>query len=183
MKAFLILLFCFIVYGCVSTPESNFYVISDNTQEMLSKKKLKITIYDISLPQYVDRPQIVLQKDESSEIKISEFNRWASDLSIMLKNAFIDNLRNMLPNSNIYALAYGIDFEYVVIIEVEEFIGRLNQSALLKVNWQILNTERKEVYTKRKEYITPVGKTYESYVLAQCKNIQALSFDVAESLK
>lgn len=178
-----VLLFCFILLGCFSTPESKFYMLNSLPIEKISSTQMKIGVYDVSLPEYADKPQIVLQNPESPEITISEFNRWGTDLSVMVKNTFIEDLQKALPDSKVYPLAYGTNFQYIVKIDVEKFTGWLNKQALFKVKWQILNSRGKPIYTESSEYQTDVGKTYALYVLAQSKLLADLSADIANKLK
>ncbi len=183
MKKIFSLLMLFSVVGCFSTPNSNFYILENMADDSVLEAKLNIGVYDIVVPEYVDRPQIVLQKSDLPELKVSEFNRWAADLPTMLQNVFIDNLTVLLPNANIRPLVYGITSQYIIKIEVEKFIGWLDDKAVLKARWQILNTRGKIIFSETNEYQIKISKSYASYVQAQSKLWSDLATDIANKLK
>lgn len=182
MKKIFSLFLCVVLFGCFSTPDSSFYMLRSMDDQVLSQKKVSVSIYNIIIPEYVDKPQIVLQQPELAELKVSEFNRWGDELGEMLKNTFIDNLSAMLPNSQVNALMYGINSRYIIKIKVEKFSGWLQKNAILKVQWQILNANGKVIFSDVKEYIKNAGKSYDSYVMAQSKLWQKFTYDVAVKL-
>lgn len=182
MKKLLIILFLLPLMGCFSTPNSKFFVLEDFDISDISSKRLSIAVYDINVPDFIDKPQIVLQKPQSPELKISEFNRWATDLNVMIKNTLINNLSSALPNAKITSLNFGSNYQYVVKVNIEKLNGWFNDLAYLKVNWQILNSRGKVLYSKDSEYSTDVKNTYESYVKAQSTLLADLSKDIAVQL-
>ncbi|MBQ8870030.1 MAG: membrane integrity-associated transporter subunit PqiC [Alphaproteobacteria bacterium] len=183
MKKFLYVLSFLFISGCFSTPNSNFYMLQSLSQKTVSDKKLQLQIYDISIPEYIDKPQIVLQEADSPELEISEFNRWGSNLSSMIKNTLINDLSVNLPNAKILPLAYGINTQYVVKIQIEKLSGWLKDKAILKANWQILNAKGKVLAFQTFTFEEQAGKTYASYVKAQSKLLADLSFVIADKLK
>ena len=158
-------------------------MLQSNLDQSISNKKLKIGIYDISLPEHIDKPQIVLQKENSPDLKVAEFNRWGADLSIMIKNTIINNLSAALPNAIIVPLSYGANSEYIVKINIEKLTGWLNNKAILKANWQILNTTSKTIIAETSTFENSAGKNYSSYVIAQSNLLSELSLNIANKLK
>ena len=182
MKKLFLIFLIHLLFGCFSTPNSNFFILEKSDLQEISAKKIIVAVYNINIPDFMDKPQIVLQKPNSPEIKISEFNRWGTDLSTMFKNVLISNLSQTMPNTKFVPLAYGTNYKYTIKIDIEKFNGWLNDSAYLNVNWQILNSNGKTIYSQNLQYITPSGKTYESYVKAQSKLLKDLSKDIALKL-
>ena len=158
-------------------------MLQSNLDQIISNKKLKIGIYNISLPEHIDKPQIVLQKENSPDLKVAEFNRWGADLSIMIKNTIINNLSAALPNASIVPLSYGANSEYIVKINIEKLTGWLNNKAILKANWQILNTTSKTIIAETSTFENSAGKNYSSYVIAQSNLLSELSLNIANKLK
>ena len=182
MKKLFLIFLIHLLFGCFSTPNSNFFILEKSDLQEISAKTFIIAVYNINIPDFIDKPQIVLQKPNSPEIKISEFNRWATDLSTMFKNTLINNLSQTLPNAKIIPLTYGSVYKYTIKIDVEKMSGWLNDSAYLNINWQILNSNGKSIYSQNLQYTAPTGKTYESYVKAQSKLLKNLSEDIALKL-
>jgi len=169
MKKISCLLMLFALAGCFfSTPQSRFYILeTTDSRQIVSTRKINIAVADITIPAYLDQPQIVLQKQGSPELKISEFNRWASDLNTLLKNQMIGDLRTMLPQAVIKPLSYGTTPLYIVRINLEKLIGWPGEDAYLNGSWQILNSRGKILYEQNFNRKLFAGKSFDSYVAAQ----------------
>ena len=122
MKKYIIL-FIFLIEACSITPNSRFYQLQAATgDESLSNRKMIIGINDISIPTYVDRPQIVITETDSNELKVSEFNRWAEPLNMSIARVLADDMSLYLPNSLIKPKSYASeDFNYAVTVEINKF--------------------------------------------------------------
>src|SRR5512145_1644163 len=82
--------------GCASQP-SRFYLLSampDNitaSPAMSNQQAPTIGVGPITLPRYVDRPQIVTRTGPY-EIKLAEFDRWAEGLDANFSRVLAENL-------------------------------------------------------------------------------------------
>ena len=135
--------FCLLfLSGCFSsTPNSNFYLLESSSRETsVSQRKMNIAVQDIMLPEYLQRPQIVFQAEGKPELKISEFNRWASPLDEMIQNTLIEDLRKAMPLSIVKPLVYGGGSQHIVKLNIEKMGGYFKENAYLIGNWQILST-------------------------------------------
>lgn len=170
--------------GCFfSTPDSRFYMLENaKNSAAVSDKKINIAVQDVNFPQYLDRPQIVLQQQDNPEIKIAEFDRWAADFGTMLQNRLIDNLQSALPNADIKPLAYGNKPKFIVKLTVEKFGGWLNEHAYLQGNWQIVNTRGKLLTEQNFNLTDKVGKNYSSYVQAQSRLLAKVADSIANRI-
>lgn len=170
--------------GCFfSTPDSRFYMLeSTKNPAAISANKINIAVQDINFPQYLDRPQIVLQQPDNPEIKIAEFDRWAADFGTMLQNRLTDNLQSALPNADIKPLAYGNKPKFIVKLTIEKFGGWLNENAYLQGNWQIVNTNGKLLAEQNFNLTDKAGKNYGSYVQAQSRLLTKVADDIANRI-
>ena len=155
-----------ILHGCFSsTPNSRFYLLENASEpQIVSKRKISIAVQDIIIPQYLEKPQIILQRPNSPELEISEFNRWASDLNYMLQNLLIGNLQNALPNATIKPLAFGATTNVVVKVNLEKFGGWFNEDAHIKGNWQVIDTYGKVLTQNNFSLKQPAGSNFSTYV-------------------
>lgn len=177
--------FCLLfLSGCFSsTPNSNFYLLESLSETSpVSQRKMNIAVQDILLPEYLQRPQIVLQAEGNPELKISEFNRWASPLEEMIQNAIIEDLRQNMPKSVVKPLVFGGGSQYVVKINIEKMGGYFKQKAYLTGNWQILSASGRVLRQKDFYFEDLTDTTYGSYVVAQSRLLGKLSEDVAQVL-
>ncbi len=184
MKKFLMIAFVSILSGCFfSTPNSTFYLLESNSDmEAVSQKRLNIAVQDVLLPDYLQKPQIVLQKENSPELKVSEFNRWGSDLEGMIQNTLIEDLQRAFPQAAVKPLLFGTKANYVIKLNIEKMTGFLREDAILSGTWQILNSYGKILKQSDFKLKTPAGKTYGSYVSAQSKLISELAKTLSENL-
>lgn len=184
MKKVIFVLLPLLLTGCLfSTPDSKFYLLeTPQSTSAISNRRVNIAVQDITLPQYLDRPQIVLQRPDSPELKISEFNRWASDLNTMLQNFMIDDLQKNLPRAVIKRLAYGNNPRYIIKANIEKLGGWLGETAYLKGNWQILNSQGRVLYQQNINLSRPAGKSYTTYAAAQSQMWAEVSHSIAEKI-
>lgn len=170
--------------GCFSsTPNSRFYLLepAGNIGE-ISDKKINLSVQDIFVPEYVDRPQIVLQKPDSAELNVAEFHRWASDLNVMLQNTLIDDLQKALPQAVIKPLAFGNTPRYVIKVNIEKMGGWLGAEAYINGSWQILSPRGRLIYEENFNQKSQAGKTYDTYVQAQSRMWAAVASRIAEKV-
>lgn len=181
IKIFSLLCAPILLVGCLlSTPDSRFYLLEiPSMGAPISAKKINIAVQDVTVPGYLDRPQIVLQRPDSPELKISEFDRWASDLNTMVQNILIDDLQNAMPKAIIKRLAYGTNPRYIVKLNVERMGGWLGEQAYLRGNWQILSPSGRILYEQNINRKRDVGKTYASYVEAQSMMLSETGREIA----
>lgn len=166
-----------------STPNSRFYMFeSAENQAVVTNKNFNVAVQDINFPQYLDRPQIVLQQPGNPEIKMAEFDRWAADFGSMLQNRLIDNLQSALPKADIKPLAFGNKPKFIVKVSIEKFSGWLNDKAYIQGNWQILNGRGKLLAEQNFSLSDKVGKNYGSYVKAQSALWAQVASDIAIKL-
>ena len=102
MKKTSILTIVLFLAGCVGTSSpSHFYQLqmTDARVEPVSSRRLDVGVEEAFVPKYLDRPQIVTVEAGSSELKMSEFYRWAEPLSSSFSRVLADDLSLYLPKS------------------------------------------------------------------------------------
>ncbi|MBO7244097.1 MAG: membrane integrity-associated transporter subunit PqiC [Alphaproteobacteria bacterium] len=166
------------------SPDSTFYLFEQMAQKSLSNKKTAILIEKIKVPALVDKPQIVLKKENSPEVIISEFNRWGEPLPNMIRQTLIADLSTYLPNAFIKPNDYNTEgkFDYTLLIEVDSFIGEQNSWATLSVWWTLKDKNDKIIARKKSIFESHTSKDYASYVEGQSYNIDELAQEVVKTL-
>ncbi len=184
MKKALILACCLVLGGCFfSTKNSTFYMLeSIDATTYNTQKKFKIAIQDVRIADYLQKPQIVLQKENSPMLEISEFNRWGSDLEGMVQNVMIEDMQALLPKSSVKPLLYGNSADYIIKVNIEKMRGYFLEKAELKGTWQILSAKGKLLKSRDFSLKTDAGKTYASYVKAQSGLVYKLSEDIVSNI-
>ncbi len=184
MKRILLFVSVLMLSGCLfSTPKSSFYILEKvNHADVVSRSAFKIGVQDVSVPDYLLRSQIVLQQPDSPKVDISEFHRWASDLSEMLQNTLILDMQATLPRAEIKPLLFGDNPNYVVKINLEKMIGSLKHEAQLSGTWQILSAQGRILKQNRFNFSEKIGSTYASYVKVQSALLARLSVEISQTL-
>ena len=62
-----------------------------------------VGIGPVTLPQYLDRPQIV-ERTGPNSLKIAEFDRWAEPLNNTVPRILVQNISQLLQSDRVYAL-------------------------------------------------------------------------------
>src|SRR6266540_6222252 len=90
--------------ACASTP-SRFYIlntlpVSEMTPATAAERGPVIGVGPITLPKYLDRPQIVTRASRN-QLTLGEFDRWAESLQENFSSVLVENLALLIPTDHI----------------------------------------------------------------------------------
>ena len=181
-----------LVIGCTSSPASRFYTLS-SLQEgggspggSPSDQGLTIQVGPISLPEYLDRAEIVARSG-SNRIMVSDFDLWAGSLAEDFGQALAGNLSVLLSTENVivYPGPRGSSVDYRIVVEVIRFDGPLGGDVSLVARWAILKGKEKQLIASRKSTILEPsgGKSYEAMVAADSRALEKMSREIAEAIR
>lgn len=194
MKKEILICLPFLLTGCFggySKPAEFFLlptykpaVVQNETlvsNEIVSQKPFQIAVTPVLVPTFLNKPYIVLQEKDSSQLSLNEVKRWAEPLSQVAQRAIIDNMQHYLPNAYIKTRQYNDEsYRYLVTVEINQMIGTLNEEAVLDVWWSVAGknkTQKHHIVLTEK-----AGDTYQSYVDAQGALWQKLSREIAQQI-
>ncbi|HNP59482.1 MAG TPA: PqiC family protein [Nitrospirales bacterium] len=177
--------------GCGTSQPSHFYLlraVSPASVSGLSDTKpssLSFGLGPITLPKYLDRPQIVT-KTSAHEVELAEFHKWAEPLSENVSHVLAENLSALLSSDRIlqYPWRSSIPLDYQIAVDVLQFDGTMGGEAVLVARWSLLGGDEQTVLTTRKTQMThaPTSQNYEALVEAMSRNLEDLSREIAEAL-
>ncbi len=182
-----------LVAGCAgSSPRSTYYLLSALPEAAASAPAtdpapadITLGIGPVSLPDYLDRPQIVMRTGPN-EISFSEFDRWAEPLQANFLRVFRQDLAVLLNTDSIFVYPWppGAVFEFQVSAVVTRFDARPGEGTLLEVQWQVLRHQDGKVVLRRAaSYRADLGGSdYKAVVAAQSRTLGDFSRDVAKAL-
>ncbi len=194
-RLWVVIVFCIlwvVLSGCTSSPNPRFYLLSSlaaSSPEMkpsTEERCLSIGIGPISIPYYLDRPQIVT-RGASNEFTLAEFDRWGEPVGENLKRTLSENLSNLLCTKTIVFFPWrgGIPIDYRIEMEVLRLDGSLGGNVSLDAWWMVSSGDGKKILASKKSTLSEAvgGQNYRSLVDAHSRVLGALSREIAETLK
>ncbi len=177
------------IYGCSSKP-TKFYVLTPLAEvqtipDRLNEDTLSIGVGPISLPDYVNRPQIVT-KNGANELVIDEFYRWAEPLRTNVSRVLRDNLATLLGTENINKYPWNrfVHIDYQVSIDFTRFDSVIGKEATIEARWVILTDRGRNEALRKKSKITKKAETehYDAIVIAESQALAELSQQIAHEI-
>jgi uncharacterized lipoprotein YmbA len=135
-----------LVAGCASSPTPRFYTLSveaeTNAVRTPAINKPAIEIAVVTIPDAVDRPQLVVRRDDN-EVMIVEMQRWAGPLNRELPRVIAENLVRLLDNPHIAArhLSAGRKADYRLFIDFQRFDAYLGREAVIEAAWNMRSAD------------------------------------------
>ncbi len=140
----------------------------------------------VTIPDYLDRPQIVLRTSRN-ELVLSENSRWAGSLANDSVRVLEENLNSMLSEDGIAVVSWrrGVPNDYRVAVQVSRFDALTGGGVVLKAQWVIYGKDGKGVLLLRESDIRePVlGADEDSAVEAMGKALTGLSREISQGLR
>jgi uncharacterized protein len=199
--AICIVLLALLLGGCADTPPTRFYVLSAMSDQAAPApgKGIAIGIGPVTLPQYLNRPQIVTRIG-GNRLDFAEFDQWGGDLNDNVTRVLAANLSSLLKTDRVslYPWKAEAPIDEQVTIDVVSFEQDVDGSSVLTAYWSIVDPKRDEVKLMRKSTFrdsagtaSPVAATqpsarpgdqaqpYDAIVSGMSRNLEALSRDIA----
>jgi len=193
---FLIVIVCYFFFtGCArqSMPVA-YYTLSpfphlfekNQTQSPKENIKRSIGIGPVTLPQILDRPQIVTRTSPNT-IHISEFNRWGGSLEDDFLKVLTENLGLVMPEVFIQSFPskHGILPDLRIILSIAQFDGKLGDIVFLRGSYTIKNHKKGHILKNQTIFIKEkiAGNTYLALVAAKSLAMAKLSQEIAETIE
>lgn len=173
--------------GCGTSPPSRFYTLdatATSTPSATARPALVVAVGPVTVPAIVDRPEFVVSAGPN-EVKIDDFNRWASPLQDGLSRAVAENLVALLGTPRVvrYPQPLAIEADYRVVIEVRTFDSAPGQSTALDAVWTIRRSKDGRTQTGRTSVRDAVpDKGYEALAAAHSRAVARMSQDIANAI-
>lgn len=175
--------------GFATTEPSRFYALyTPSTTQITGPTKLvKIGIDDISVPQAVDRPQMVIKEHDSTLLRVSDFNRWIENLDKSLPIILSEDMNTYAKNISARPVSnanVARNMDYILSVDFIKFETEQNADITLSAWWTITNQHGDILVQKRNTFSakTPSdihGKPdYEQIVAVQSKLIANLAYKI-----
>ena len=175
--------------GCAVTRPTSFYTLSPVTEPEVAKRSadgLVIGLGPITLPLYLDRPDIVT-REGSNQMRLAEFDKWAEPLEPLLTRIMAEDLYALLDASDVIPIPQRGDVPLDRVIEVD--IGRFDADAagqvVLDARWRIFRGDNETLLASGRSQVTEQGAPvpdYSAIVAAMSRAVGQASEDIAADL-
>jgi uncharacterized lipoprotein YmbA len=150
----------------------------------LKKETPAISVETPTLPELVDRPQLV-ERIQGNQIEIHEFHRWAEPLKSTLPRLLADNLSRQLGSERVssYPQNSGSNADFRVFVDFQHFESE-GSTVSIDAIWSIrrmVDGMQKTGRTKIQELAG--GSGYEAVITAYNRALTAVSGDIARSFQ
>ena len=171
--------------GCGSGPASRFYTLSATPSGAAAPSDISVAVGPVTVPAAVDRPQIVVSVSPN-QVRLEEFNRWASPLQNDIARAVAENLVALLgtPRVTLSPQTVNADADYRAAIEVQRFESAPGEAATLEAVWTVTRTKDGGSRTGRTSAREPTpDQGFDSLVAAHSRAVGRLSRDIADAVR
>jgi uncharacterized protein len=179
------------VGGCASQP-SRFYLLSPspNTETASlgapGEQGPTIGVGPVTLPRYLDRPQIVT-RTSPYELKLAEFDRWAESLDTNFARVLAENLSSLIPASRVAASPWprATPIDYQITVDVTHFLSQAGGESLLIADWILFKGEGQQALVSGRSRFSASagGQDYAAIVAAMSQTVASLSREIAAAIR
>jgi uncharacterized lipoprotein YmbA len=139
----------------------------------------------VTLPPYLDRPQIVTRASRA-QLHLAELDQWAASLQDTVARVLAENLSLLMPTVWVVLHPWSrttvIDRQ--VLLEVTRFDRTMGGEAVLVARWSLLGAVGQELARRKAHFSAPAGgPDYEATVTAMGRTLEALSHDIAATVQ
>lgn len=182
-----------VLQGCIgrASPEPTFYHLSAAAPgkgeaaeaSMLPEDSLLVVeIGPVTLPEYLQRPQIVTRSG-GSELRIDKFHRWVGSLEDQIERVVAQNVEQF--SDQLRAVGHRqqtVEPALIIELDIDDFTGAPGAELLLRANWFVseLNSEGAIHHVRRSVIrVTVDGDGYPALVAAHDAALERLSEEIA----
>ena len=173
--------------GCGSSPKASFYTLAPDA--MLASTEsigtVRVVIGPVTVPDLVDRPQIVTRA-AGSRVDIDEFARWAEPLKTDIARVIAADLGMLLGSTqvNVFDSGVGAAPAWRVRVDVMRFDSMPGDSVTIDAQWAIRVPGKPNVVMGRSVAHAPVqGQGYDALVSAHDHALALVSRDIASAIQ
>ena len=177
--------------ACSSSPETRYYTLAsapsvNTVQQQPANAPLWIEVGPVSVPERLNRPQIVMGNRQDGELTRLEFARWASPLPDELRDALAQQLQEKLDANDVYRRGQA-DMAgrilYRISIEVLSLDAAPEGSADADIRWQIQRLPDGKLATGRTRTTLPASGKVEGLVTAYRQIVAITSDEIASAVR
>jgi uncharacterized lipoprotein YmbA len=151
-----------------------------------SSGDLVIGIGPVSIPDYVDRAEIVFQS-APNRFEIPPDHRWMGDVGETVTSVLATNIGHRAGTASVYSYPWSASTRpgYTIPVRIQQFHALSEGDAILEVSWEILDGETREVIHRGSKTFTEAlqEEGYVGVVAAESRLLGQLADAIAAMLQ
>lgn len=174
--------------GCGRSPDASFYTLSALAPESApsSSNSLSISVGPVTLPDLVDRPQMVIRVADN-RVELLENHLWAEPLKSEIPRLIAENLSRLLrpANVSVYGQNTVQDAQYHVLMDIRRFDSIPGAGVTIEALWSVRRDADKSVLKTGHSLVhQPVEKAgYGAVAAAYSRALAVICDDIAKVLR
>ena len=173
-----------LLYGCGSTPRSDYYMLSADAQGKPGPGGPSIGVGPISIPEYPKARAMVLNRSEH-KLKLADFDRWAEPLDSGVGRVVAINLAVLLETQDVQIFPWRRDSvpQYAVRVAVVQFAIHGSEARLV-AEWTVSELRKGEALSQNISQLrgTARDEEPESVAAVYSNLLLQLSEKIAEAI-
>lgn len=123
----------------------------------------------MSIPGYLDRPQLFLRDGNDVKVELAEFNHWSEPFGEGVTRVLCDAVSaSLTPRKGLASpMRSQQPFQWRIAVDIARFDGAPNGSVILDAGWSLVNESGEELKSGRFVQHAPAGPDIPSMVQAQ----------------
>ena len=184
MKKIITFLTCFLLSACFAgrSQTSQFYTLIPENITPVSDIAVTIGINRIQIPRYLDRPQMIIQKSDTSEIIVSESNRWIEPLPDLIARTLSQDLSSALPKAIIKNRTFSETFKYIITIDINRLDSSSDGTTILNAFWSIQDSKGGILIQEKTTLTQQSAIKYQDIATTQSNLIALLATKISEKI-
>lgn len=143
--------------GCLGrSPRPHFYMLASPAENAVTPgteavRGPRVAIGPVSIPGYLDRPQIFLREGNDVTVKLAEFNQWSEPVKEGVTRVLCDAVSaSLLPRRGLAVpLRSSQAFQWRLAVDIARFDGAPDGEVLLDAGWLLVNEQGEAVRSGR----------------------------------
>ncbi len=174
--------------ACGTPAKLNYYTLTAQDAvkgSLADARALKIFVGPVTIPEGVDRPQMVL-RTSPNQVQIDDLDRWGEPLKAAIPRLVAETLTRQLAPSDVMTSRQSatLDFDFRVAIDIDRFDFSAGEGAAVDATWKIRGAKDSTLRTGHARVREPGGGgDPQSMAAAQSRAIERVAGDIAAAIR
>jgi uncharacterized protein len=184
--------------GC-SNKSTRLYVLTADVAKpaATSAQGIPIGVGPVTLPKYLDRPQVV-SRAAGNSLNQADLDQWGGDLADNITRVLATNLANLLTTDRVslYPWPDRVPVDYQITLDVAKFEQEPDGGIVLDAFWRLVSLSSSKVLVMRRSIHRVSGapvettgsgaadaRSYDAVAAAMSRDLETLSHDIANEIR